>query len=47
MKNWNNSNRWEYCQKKKENPRAGKENPAMCNFKNMSSQFVEEHLKKH
>lgn len=33
MENWNNSNRWEYCQEK-ENPGAGKENPTTCGFKN-------------
>lgn len=33
MENWNNSNRWEYCQEK-ENAGAGKENPATCSFEN-------------
>lgn len=33
MENWNNSNRWEYCQEK-ENPEPGKENPTTCGFKN-------------
>lgn len=33
MENWNNSNRWEYCQEK-ENPGAGKENLATGCFQN-------------
>lgn len=41
MENWNNSNRWEYCQ---ENKILGLENPATFSVKN-TSQFIEDQLR--